>query len=242
LLETRHHSLIYDFGPGNDSGFSAGNWVLKPYMQYRGIDKADLMIVSHVDQDHSGGFISFVDDLDFSRLLSGTPKALAERFKLKSSVRSCHDFPEWHWDGVGFEFLSADSTNTYSATNDRSCVLLIKARHTILLSGDIEADQENRLLSQMPDKLKADGLLAPHHGSLTSSTEAFVKRVSPRIVVFTLSRDNRWGFPKDEVVSRYQNIGSQIYRSDLHGAVTLSSDTEGLAVESFRQKSNRLWQ
>ena len=241
FLETRHHSLIYDFGPGNDSGFSAGNWVLKPYMQYRGIDKADLMIVSHVDQDHSGGFISFVDNLDYARLLSGTPRALAERFKLKETVRSCHGFPPWQWDGVGFEFLSVGSADFEPSTNNRSCVLLIKSTHRSLLSGDIEADQENRLLSQMSDKLVADILLVPHHGSLTSSTEAFVKQVSPQIVVFTLGRDNRWGFPKKEVVSRYQQVGSRIYRSDLHGAVILNIDGEGLNVESFRQLNNRLW-
>ena len=242
IVETRHHSLIYDFGPGNDSGFSAGNWVVKPYMRYRGIDNADLMVVSHVDQDHSGGFISFADDLNFPRLLSGTPRALVERFKLKDSVRSCHDFPEWQWDGVGFEFLGSDAIEINPATNNRSCVLLIKSRHRVLLSGDIEADQEKRLLFKMPDKLVADVLLAPHHGSLTSSTEAFVKQVSPQIVVFTLGRDNRWGFPKSEVVSRYQKIGSQIYRSDRHGAIMLTSDADGLEVESFRQRNRRLWQ
>jgi len=242
LLETRNHSLIYDFGPGNDSGFSAGDWVLKPYMQYRGIDKADLLIASHVDQDHSGGFISFVDDLDYARLLSGTPRALAARFKLKETVRSCHDFPPWVWDGVGFEFLSVGSTDTESSTNNRSCVLLIKSRYRSLLSGDIEADQENRLLSQMPEKLVADVLLVPHHGSLTSSTEAFVKQVLPQIAVFTLGRDNRWGFPKTEVVERYEKQGSRIYRSDQHGAITFTIDSDGLNVESFRQKNKRLWQ
>jgi len=242
FLETRHHSLTYDFGPGNDSGFSAGNWALKPYLQYRGIDRADLMIVSHVDRDHSGGFISFLANLDYTRLLSGTPRELAKRFKLKGTIRSCHDFPPWQWDGVGFEFLSVDTTKSEPLTNNRSCVLLIKSTHRSLLSGDIEAHEENRLLSEMPDKLVADILLVPHHGSLTSSTEAFIKQVSPQIAVFTLGRGNRWGFPKKEVVRRYQEQGSQIYRSDLHGAVTLNIDGESLNVESFRQINHRLWQ
>ena len=242
VVETRHHSLIYDFGPGNNSGFSAGDWVVKPYLRYRGIGKVDLMVVSHVDQDHSGGFISFLDQTEFSRLLSGTPAALVERFNLQASVRSCHDSPGWQWDGVAFEFLSVDLTGLDVSTNSRSCVLLIKGRHTALLSGDIEADQENRLLIGMPEKLDADFLLVPHHGSLTSSTEAFVRQVSPDIVMFTMGKDNRWGFPKADVVRRFQKQGSHILRSDLHGAVTMSSNHKAIDIESYRESNQRIWQ
>ena len=242
IVETRKHSLIYDFGPGNDQGFSAGDWVVKPYLQYRGINNTDLMIISHVDQDHSGGFVSFVDELAPGQLLSGTTSEVQQRFKLNTPIRSCHDYPAWQWDGVAFEFLSVKFAEADLSTNNRSCVLLIKGSFSFLLSGDIEADQESRLLARVPEKLKADFLLAPHHGSLTSSTEAFVKQVSPRIVVFTIGKNNRWGFPKSEVAKRYQQQGSHIFRSDMHGAVTLTSHVEAIDIESYREISRRLWQ
>ena len=241
VVETRHHSLIYDFGPGNDSGFSAGDWVVKPYLRHRGIASVDLMVISHVDQDHSGGFISFIDQLDYTRLVSGTPTALVERFNLEKPVRNCHDMRGWQWDGVVFEFLNAGFNEGDAATNNRSCVLSITAAQTTLLSGDIEAEQESRLLASLPHKIKADILLAPHHGSLTSSTEEFVRQVAPGIVIFTLGRGNRWGFPRPEVVRRYQQIGSQIYRSDQHGAVTLTTRGGTSEVDSYRQNNRRLW-
>jgi len=242
IVETRTHSLIYDFGPGNDKGFSAGDWVVKPYLQFRGISNTDLMVISHVDQDHSGGFVSFVDEIAPGQLLSGTTVEVQQRFKLTTPIRSCHGYPTWQWDGVVFEFLSVDFAEANLSTNNRSCVLLIKGNFSFLLSGDIEADQESKLLARVPEKLKADILLAPHHGSLTSSTKAFVKQVSPRIVAFTIGKNNRWGFPKSEVVKRYQQQESQIFRSDMHGAITLTSHVEAVDIESYRENSRRLWQ
>ena len=93
VVETETHNLIYDFGPGNNQGFSAGDWVVKPYLQYRGIDDPDLMIISHVDRDHSGGFVSFLDDMVAGRLLSGTVSEVQQRFNFTTPIRSCHDYP-----------------------------------------------------------------------------------------------------------------------------------------------------
>lgn len=240
VVETENHSLIYDFGPGNDNGFSAGEWVVKPYLQYRGIHEPDLMVISHVDSDHSGGFISFIDEYSVSRLLTGTPDALEKRFDLDKSPRNCHDYPVWQWDGVAFEFLSTGPQDVRQSSNNNSCVLKISGKHTALLSGDIETEQEKRLLARLSGKLVADVLLAPHHGSLTSSSGAFVRQVMPETVIFTLGRYNRWGFPKPEVVARYRQIHSQILRSDRHGAITVTSQSDSLKIKPHRL-SKRIW-
>ncbi len=240
VVETKNHSLIYDFGPGNNYGFSAGDWVVKPYLRYRGIQKADLTVISHVDSDHSGGFISFIDEYVAAQLLTGTPKALVKRFNMDGSVRNCHNYPAWYWDGVRFEFLTVNPRPIKQSSNNDSCVLKISGYHTALLTGDIESRQEKRLLNRLPDKLPSDILLVPHHGSLTSSSEAFVREVKPEIAVFTLSRFNRWGFPKKTVVTRYRQIPSQILRSDRHGAITLSSRSGGLKLKVHRQHK-RIW-
>ena len=240
VLRTREHSLIYDFGPGKP-GFSSADWTLVPFLRQRGIAAADLLIVSHVDQDHSGGFQSFVQDLQPARLLSGTPAELAERYALAYPVRSCHDYPEWTWDGVRLRFFSLAPTGLSRDTNNRSCVLLVEGRHRALLPGDIEAARETQLLRDHGRGLAADILLAPHHGSETSSQLSFLRAVEPAVVIFTVSRNNRWRFPHAGVSARYASLGSRQYRSDRHGAVTLTSTASGLAVTTMRQPPRRIW-
>ena len=173
-------------------------------------------------------------------LVSGTPQALAVRFELETAVRSCHQYPAWLWDGVEFEFLSSAVNAISDSTNNQSCVLRISGNHGVLLTGDIEADQEYRLLKTYASKLGADVLLAPHHGSLTSSTEAFVNAVDAEIVIFTLGKNNRWSFPKPEVISRYRRTGAELYRSDRDGAVTIMSEAGALTASRWRQQ-NRIW-
>jgi len=241
VIETRNHSLVYDFGPGNTHGFSAAQWVLKPYLQHQGINHPDMMIISHVDQDHSGGFISYVDKYNPARLISGTPDEVGKRFGLALPVRSCHLYPSWHWDGVGFEFISPPATSAQESSNNRSCVLKVSSVHSSLLSGDIEAEQELRLLNTMPDKLKSSVLLAPHHGSTTSSTLSFLQKVAPQVSVFTVGRNNRWGFPKAKVLEVYSAVGSQVYRTDQHGAITIRSSASNLKISSQRKIRLKLW-
>jgi competence protein ComEC len=90
--------------------------------------------------------------------------------------------------------------------------------------------------------LDADILLAPHHGSKTSSSMPFVNRVKPKHVVFTQARNNRWGFPGDEVVSRYDAVKARQYRSDKDGAISMQSSDEGLIIKAMRNPIRRIWQ
>jgi competence protein ComEC len=240
LLETRNHSLVYDLGPGRNREFNTANIALLPLLRQRAIDEADLLVVSHVDQDHSGGLYALIPDYVTSSLVSGTPRELRRRFKLSHRVRSCHGYPEWNWDGVSFRFLRVAGAAT-SSTNNRSCVLQVTGYHRALLPGDIEAIQEERLVNRYGDALAADILLAPHHGSATSSSAAFIAAVKPAEVMFTLARNNRWGFPTAAVLERYRNHGAQLWRSDLHGAVGFISSRMGLQIQSLRDSPRRLW-
>jgi len=239
LLRTRHHSLVYDFGPGRKNRFSAAERALLPVMQGLGIAAADLLVVSHVDQDHSGGLYSFVGDYQWPQLLSGTPQELRSRFDLPHRVRSCHEYPDWYWDGVLFRFLETDSAT--GSTNNRSCILQVIGHHRLLLPGDIEALQESKLVAAYGDELAADVLLAPHHGSGTSSSQLFVDRVRPGQVAFTLARNNRWRFPDEAVTARYRVIGARIFRSDQDGAIRFTSKAEGLRVDTLRNPPRRIW-
>lgn len=239
LARTRNHSLVYDFGPGLADIYSAADWGLLPYLRRQGIERADLAVVSHVDQDHSGGLHRFLSPDSRPLLLSGTPLELRRRFHLEFTPRSCHDYPPWRWDGVDFRFLPGGEG--WSGTNNRSCVLRIEASHRILLPGDIEHARERELLERQAADLRAEVLLVPHHGSDTSSSAAFIRQVAPRYAVATLSRGNRWGFPAAAVQRRYLDAGVELLRSDRDGAVTVHSGADGLRLAVQRGPPARIW-
>jgi competence protein ComEC len=241
VLQTRHHSLIYDFGPGNRFGYSTGEWVIQPYLNYQGIDKVDQIIISHNDQDHVGGLYSVIEDFSHSPVISGTPESLKQRFPELPLIRDCHDIEPWYWDGVEFEFLMTEQDRTES-DNNRSCVLRVSVnKRQILLTGDIEASQERLLMNRYGEKLNASILLAPHHGSLSSSTPEFIQAVSPEHIIFSSGYLNHWGFPKREVLDRYHKAGASQYQTDKDGAIQIHCDSGNCRVEKFRQLYPRIW-
>jgi competence protein ComEC len=128
-------------------------------------------------------------------------------------------------------------------TNDRSCVLRIEAGGQVaLLTGDIEARSEAILLRAAPDRLRADVLLVPHHGSRTSSTVAFIAAVDPAIAIVTAGYRNRFNHPRPDVVERYTRRGTRVPRTDRDGAVTVTLGTgEPLSLTRERELRRRYW-
>lgn len=178
-------------------------------------------------------------------------QARGRRFRraatITSEIRRCQDGDSWEWDGVLFEMLHPAPTS-YAALdtprhdNEQGCVLLVSngAQH-ILLTADIEAASERRLIETYADKLHARLLLVPHHGSKTSSTPEFVAAVSPDYAVFTVGYRNRFGHPKTEVLQRYRDGGAQLLRSDEDGALLVEMDAHDLRVVRYRATQRRYW-
>jgi competence protein ComEC len=159
--------------------------------------------------------------------------------------RPCFAGQDWQWDGIRFEMLHP-TWASYAVQdfkdNFRSCVLKITSPHgSLLLPADIERDAEQELLERQPEFLVADVLVAPHHGSKTSSTEAFLAAVNPTVSIFTVGYRNRFGHPKPEVVDRYRALGSRLYRSDEDGAVLLDFAIDGIGVRTWRAVRPRYW-
>ena len=126
--------------------------------------------------------------------------------------------------------------------NNASCVLRIsQGRYTLLLTGDIEKTVEQELLSEMRGKLHADVLVAPHHGSMTSSTPAFIDAVNPAAVLFATGYRNRFGFPKQDIISRYQSRGIVTLETDRSGALEVESSAAGLKISRYRELHRRFW-
>jgi competence protein ComEC len=126
--------------------------------------------------------------------------------------------------------------------NDRSCVVRVSAAgFHALLTGDVEEPAERELLSRGPGMLRADVMLVPHHGSRTSSTEAFVAAVSPRFAVVPAGYRNRFGHPKPEVLDRYVAAGAAILRTDRDGALSFRLGPDGVTVARHRDAARRYW-
>lgn len=243
LVETPSFRLLYDTGPAYSAESDGASRVILPYLRARGIDRLDALVISHGDSDHAGGARSLLAQLQIGWIASSLPDSRALLQSLQSDRHvDCTAGQRWRIDGVEFEFLHPAADDRHETRpNARSCVLRIQAgAHAALLAGDIEARQERLLLARSPEKLRADVLLAPHHGSGTSSTPAFLDAVRPSLALFQLGYRNRYRHPKTEVVARYQARGVHVLRSDQAGAVRVSLDGSG--VTAVRQcEKPRYW-
>ena len=250
-IHTSNHSLLYDTGPRFSSEFDAGSAVIVPYLRGKGISTLDLLILSHGDIDHVGGTAAVLDKITVkSALLGSTNKHIATLINsLPKQTTACAAGMSWQWDGVEFDILYPIEL-TDQRENNRSCVLIINTGTVrLLLTGDIEASAEKQLIKQYGKALKADILIAPHHGSRTSSTQAFIELVSPRQVIFSSGYKNRFRHPNSRVVDRYRAINSEIINTANAGAVVYyfrvgakNTNTEQLATRTLsRQKNHKYW-
>jgi competence protein ComEC len=243
LIETSNHRLLYDTGPSYGVESNAGTRVIVPYLRARGIAALDGMIVSHSDADHSGGALSVLDGVRVGWVLSSLWPDHSIARTARQHVQ-CAAGQSWTWDQVRFEMLhptSASYADTALKPNARGCTLKITANgKSMLLAGDIEAAQEAALVERDGDRLKADVLLAPHHGSGTSSTPAFLRAVNPQAAIFQVGYRNRYRHPKQEVYDRYGAMQIQRLRTDESGALTLDfGDT--VQIAAYRQTHARYW-
>lgn len=244
VARTKNHTLLYDTGPGFNSEADSGSRIIIPFLRAEGIQHLDTMIVTHSDSDHSGGALSVLEAVPVKRLISsldaGHPIQLAAEAKER-----CIAGQSWSWDGIRFDVLHPPE-RSYDKSgvkpNGLSCVLKITTAYgSVLLPADIEKKAEYELIENNPAVLGSTVLLAPHHGSRTSSTEEFVRRVDPRMVIFTVGYRNRFGHPQSEVLARYRALGSILLRSDADGAVLLRFANSGITMEASRVLRRRYW-
>jgi competence protein ComEC len=251
LVETHAHRLLFDTGPRYSGDADAGRAIVLPAFAAAGIGRLDRLIVSHADADHAGGAASVADALRIESLRA----SLADDHPLwrgspgptgidPANARRCRAGESWDWDGIRFAMLWPDAATAgqSKARNSASCVLHISnGRVAALLPGDIEAAQEHTLVETGSAALRADLLLAPHHGSRTSSTESFLDAVAPREVVFQVGYRNRFGHPHPAVAARYAARGARLHRSDRDGAIRASSRHDRFVIERCREVHHRYW-
>lgn len=201
-IKTAQHSLLYDAGPFI-AGFNSGERIVLPVLRGFGQTHLDMLLLSHADADHAGGAQALLDGLRVTQLVSGQPS----EHPLAFSAQACSE-QQWQWDGVWFwrwQWPQAQDSNQHS------CVLLIHAQgERLLLTGDLDAAGEAALLAHWP-WLKADWLVAGHHGSRTSSSRRFLQAVAPQSALISRGKHNSYGHPHPQVLANLQRQQLRIY-------------------------------
>ena len=220
LVRTRAHLLVYDAGPQYARDSDAGQRVLLPLLRARGEMRIDRLVLSHRDSDHTGGAQSLLSALpvgDVSSSLEPGHPLIA----LMPSPSRCEAGQGWDWDGVRFDVLGprADAYAGAPKPNALSCVVRVSGGgRSALLTGDIEREQEAGLVAAYGPALRSDVLIAPHHGSRTSSSAGFLDTVQPVRAVFQAGYRSRFGHPAADVVARYRERGVVTLASPACGA------------------------
>ncbi len=257
LVEAPGHTLLIDAGPRQQQGeqiWDAGTQHILPYLRRRGIGKIDTAIISHAHLDHYGGFSGLLAEIPIRTFfvpaqspVAGSYLELLRRIQLKGSVLKSPrqgerlalgpDLNLTFWQGLaeaGHSHLGDEGPE--QNINNQSLVLGLQHRQLrFLFAGDIEAEAEQALASQLGTRLKADIFKIPHHGSDTSSGAAFLQAVMPREAIVSAGVGNRFKHPYPEVLDRYKQLGSRVWRTDQQGAICVCSQGERYTVSAVQK-------
>ena len=236
LVRTAGHSLLYDAGPRYGPDSDAGQRVVVPVLRAMG-ESPSTVVISHRDSDHAGGAVAVRSAWPQVRWLSSYAVDPAER---------CAAGQSWEWEGVRFEMLHPtpdlirpDGSGALP-TNAMSCVLRIdNGRRSAWLSGDLDAERETRLAMAQP-ALRADLLVAPHHGSASSSSPVLLNTLKPSVVLIQSGYRNRFHHPAPRVLDRYRERGLFWVNTPQCGAATWQSDHPG-ELRCERVRGRRYW-
>lgn len=231
LVRTREYALLYDAGP-RFGDFDTGERIVLPSLRALNVRHLDLMLLSHADNDHAGGALAIQAGMPLRRVVSGEPQRLADAL----GAEACESGQSWQWNEVTFRLWQWERARS---GNQLSCVLQIEAAgERLLLTGDIDVQAE-RALMQADFPLASHWLLAPHHGSRTSSSQAFIDTVAAQHVLITRSRHNAFGHPHPQVLERYRAAGVEVHDTAIDGALHLRLG-EHVAPRGLRSEP-RFW-
>ena len=241
LIQTHEKKNILIDGGGSEFGsFDVGESILLPYLLNRGINKIDYMMISHFDSDHIGGLFYIMENLKVDNIIISRQGKNSENFKKFIQIMSKKqinliivkrgDYVKID-DTSYFEILFPEEKQiSDNVLNNNSIVAkFVSSNVTMLFTGDIEEIAEKRLceLYRNTNKLQANIIKVAHHGSKTSSTLSFLELVNPKIALIGVGADNNFGHPNEGVLERIKKLGTQIYRTDQTGEVSIVIDKKG---------------
>lgn len=250
VVQNAGRTLVYDTGPGWKHG-SAARHTLIPNLQRRGLSKLDLLVVSHGDNDHAGGAIDLLQRFKIERLVYGQSQGLEPVLAAAQGldIQACRSGETVKWGALRLMFFNGADTvagSTALRTDNRaSCVLLLEAwGRRVLLPGDIDSLAESWVLAELAERGigGVDVLMAPHHGSISSSSIRFVKTLAPAEVIHSAGYRNRFRHPHPRVWRRYHSLGSRQWLTARDGGVQVWIRPSGeYSIDSARAAAPRFW-
>jgi competence protein ComEC len=253
----RGKRMLVDGGGFRVGDFDVGRMVVAPYLWRRKIGRIHTLVLSHPEADHMNGLGFIAEQFSPDTLWCSGDRVDSDSYErfmatvhdARIDVKAPGDpgVPD-EIEGVRVELLHPrrDTMGTEWLsrldTNNRSLVLrLSHDGASFLFPGDIGSGVETVLVRRFGERLRSDVLLAPHHGSNTSSCAAFLEQVRPTWCVISAGFGNRFGFPHPEVLDRLRRAGSRIARTDRHGAVRVVAAQGSLSVEGTLRETPVEW-
>lgn len=243
LVEVDKQVLLYDTGPHFGVSSSAFDKVVLPYLQRRGQSLLDILVVSHNDDDHAGGLADALSSVEIGRLFSGEVLPIP-RSKSDVAVGSeiCHSASRAMPFGTDGHFYF-DGRGAAAAGNNASCVMhLVFPEVDFILPGDIDKLRELALAPPRHNQAAQHFLIAPHHGSKSSSSYALLRQVLAGSVIVSAGYHSRYGHPHPEVVARYQELGLALLNTAESGAIQLRWwPGESVRLYRWRETEKHFW-
>jgi competence protein ComEC len=242
--------VLVDAGPSGGGRFDAGDLIVVPALAARGCRRLEVLAISHDHEDHAGGALAVLRDIEVGELWIGagsehdalTRIVAAEAVARGVAVRRLARGERIVRGGLELSVLHPGIEDRGRSLNDRC--LALRATNaggaTLLLPGDLESAGEGALLAAGEDP-RSGALVAPHHGADGSSTLAFLARVSPRLVLVSAGAGNRFGHPGKRALARFGSLGARVLRTDRHGTITLDDEAGSwrASVEKDRRRDER---
>lgn len=223
LVVKDQHGILYDTGAAWRTGSMAELEIL-PYLRRKGI-VLDKLILSHDDNDHSGGADAILQSYPDVELITSSKENAGKKHRTY-----CIAGNQWLWQGLHIQVISP-KTLQQRANNEDSCVLMIDdGQHHILLTGDADIKTEFKFIDMLDE---VEVLQVGHHGSKTSTSKLLVEKLRPQIALISSGRWNPWGFPHSIVLERLNSQHSDIYNTAEVGQITLSFTPKATARWDF---------
>jgi competence protein ComEC len=205
--------------------FSIGTDIVLPFLKSRGITSIDKLILTHSDYDHIGEARVMIQELDVEEILisPGAAKKEAMAHAVNVAIAKGISVQEvqkgFRWSTkYGDFFVLSPMDSKYSGNNDSIVLYALVGGQTWLFTGDLEQEGEEALLKEW--NFQVDVLKVGHHGSNTSSSEAFLRDIKPNVSIILVGKNNRYGHPHMSVLHRLQMYSNTVWRTDIHGAIT----------------------
>ncbi len=246
LIRTIENKAILVDGGGFSGAtqFDVGRYVVAPFLWQQGITALDAVILTHPDSDHMNGLVFILENFQVGTLVKNRDTSSYSAFerimaacrkkKIPVFIPDCQK-NQMIWENTRLTFFQCQSLNPAWDTNDNSLVFKLKwNQFSMFFPGDIQTGRENLLAENSTGRLSSNVLLSPHHGSNTSSTQVFLDQVAPETVIISCGFNNPFRFPHPDVIHRYQQNDIRIFRTDKHGAVTITANGLDYSVVPYR--------